>query len=44
LGWEARLIDGKACWLESTSGDVYDYAGEKIIGAYDAEDGEFGLY
>ena len=44
LGWEARLFDGKACWLESTSGDVYDYAGENIIGAYDAEDGEFGLY
>jgi hypothetical protein len=43
LGWEARLFDGKACWLESTSGDVYDYAGENIIGAYDAEDGEFCL-
>ena len=44
LGWKARLFDGKACWLDATSGDVYDYAGENTIGVYDAEGDEFCLY
>ena len=42
-GWEARLFDGKACWLDANNGDIYDYAGENIIGAYDAENDEFSL-
>ena len=42
-GWEARLFEGKACWLDANNGDVYEYAGENIIGVYDAENNEFCL-
>lgn len=42
-GWEARLFDGKACWLDAKNGDIYEYAGENIIGAYDAENDQFCL-
>ncbi len=40
-GWEARMFDGKACWLHPSEGDVYGYDGENIIGVYNAENDEF---
>ena len=40
-GWTARLFDGKARWLETETGNVYEYEGYPEIGVYDAESGEF---
>jgi hypothetical protein len=40
-GWQARLINGIACWLDVSSGDVYSYDGINTIGIYDSESGEF---
>jgi hypothetical protein len=40
-GWQARMFDEKACWLDPTTGDCYSYDGIANVGVYDAESGEF---
>jgi hypothetical protein len=40
-GWEARLFNNVACWLEAPSGNVYSYTDAIMIGIYDPEEGEF---
>ena len=40
-GWEARIFEKKACWLDPSNGDVYSYDGINNVGVYDSESGEF---
>jgi hypothetical protein len=40
-GWEARVFEEKACWLDPAAGDVYSYDGITNVGIYDGESGEF---
>ena len=40
-GWQARMFEEKACWLDPTTGDCYSYDGITNVGVYDAETNEF---
>ena len=40
-GLKACMFEGKACWLNPTTGDVYEYNGNAGMGVYDAASGEF---
>jgi hypothetical protein len=40
-GWECRIFEGKACWLNPSDGDVFSYDGNETVGIYDAEADEF---
>jgi hypothetical protein len=40
-GWQARMFDEKACWLDPATGDCYSYDGIANVGVFDSESGEF---
>jgi hypothetical protein len=40
-GWEPRMFNGIARWLDPSSGDVYSYDAISTIGIYDSENNEF---
>jgi len=40
-GWQARMFEEKACWLDPSTGEVYSYDGNAGVGVYDAETNEF---
>jgi hypothetical protein len=40
-GWECRIFEGKACWLNPSDGDVFSYDGVENVGIYDAAADEF---